>query len=340
MTARGDVQVFTTAVVCYLFLGGTGAGALVVLSALECLRLRELYSHRSTLDVRPLSSEVRETQTVRIRSRLFHNFVLPDDVFTCGWPLCFALLALGIACLLVDIGRPDRLLNLVSSFHPSSLSLGAYALVIALACAGFFLMCALFDTVRLRKWIVFALAFVGIVSGVVVAVYTGVLLQGLASVLFYQTPFLPIVFTISSLSCGIACVFLAAVFVESRWPFSFVLVRLSRIDGILIMLEALCLALYVSTMLINKEGGWDSAYALVAGDMAWIFWCGLVIVGLVVPFVLELFVTHSNSRTQFLWIAACVFVGGFILRWCMAGAADFDITQTASMLYGLGISGN
>ena len=301
---------FNMLTTCYLFLGGTGAGALAVLSVLECAR------------------------AFRWRS-----LVLPEEFFARSWPICAVSLAVGILCLLVDLGRPDRLLHLVVSPTPSALVVGSFALIVALACAGAFSVLALFDNLRVARGAVAALAVAGVGSAAVTAAYTGVLLQGLASVLFWQTPLLPAVFVLSSASCGIATAFLAAVFVETRHPHMRPLVRLARIDGVIVIVEAACLSAYVLLALAD-EGSAPAARALVLGEMAPVVWGVLAVCGLAVPLVLERFITHGNSRTQLLWIAALLLAGGFALRFCVVGASAYDVTQMPEALYGLSITGS
>lgn len=300
---------FSMLTTCYLFLGGAGAGALVLLCVLEVAR------------------ECR-----------WRGLVLPDDVFARCWLLCTGALALGILCLVVDVGRPDRLLNLVISPQATAMAVGALALAAALACACIFSACALFDGVRVARVVWNGLVVVGIVAGLVTATYTGVLLQSLASVLFWQTPLLSVVFVLSSLSCGAGFIFLAAAFVETRHPFVRQLARLARFDGVLIVLEAACLAAYL-VLALSSEGSTRAAEAMLFGDVAVVFWGGVVLCGLVAPFVLERFLTHSNSRSQLVWIAALVLVGGLALRWCMVQAGTYDVTQMSDVLFGLALVG-
>ncbi|MEG0419136.1 NrfD/PsrC family molybdoenzyme membrane anchor subunit, partial [Gordonibacter sp.] len=316
---RARSGMFSMLTTCYLFLGGTGAGALVVLSVLECANARR-----------------RAASPWGARTRFERACALPDEFFARGWPLCFVVLALGMLCLLVDLGRPDRLLGLLVSPQLSAISVGAYALVVALMCAGAFSLAALLDGVRGGPAAVYVLAGVGVVAGVVTMAYTGVLLQSLASVLFWQTPLLPLLFVLSSTSCGIACVFLSAAFVEARQPFVRPLVLLARIDGVIIVAEALCLAAYL-LLASAGEGTRLAVEALVAGVQAPLLWGGIVVGGMVLPFALERFITHGNSRTQFVWIAALLLVGGFTLRFCIVGVAAWDVTQMPDMLYGLSL---
>ena len=262
-------RVFNVLTTSYLFLGGTGAGALAVLCVLECARV------------------------LRWRA-----LAMPEEFFARAWPMCTVTLATGMLCLLVDLGRPDRLLGLFASPAPSVMAAGSFALVAALACAAAFSLGALLDTVRLPRAAVLALAAAGALSAAVTATYTGVLLESLASVLLW----------------------------------------LARIDGGIVVVEAGCLAAFVLLAFAGEETA-AAARALAFGELAPVFWGVLAVCGLAVPLVLERFLTHGNSRTQLLWIAALLLVGGFALRWCIVGAGAYDVTQMPEALYGLSTFG-
>ena len=111
---------FNVLTTSYLFLGGTGAGALAVLCVLECARV------------------------LRWRA-----LAMPEEFFARAWPVCAVTLATGMLCLLADLGRPDRLLGLLSSPTPSAMAAGSFALVAALACAAAFSLGALLDDAAL-----------------------------------------------------------------------------------------------------------------------------------------------------------------------------------------------
>lgn len=315
---------FNMLTTCYLFLGGAGAGALFMLGALECGNAKQRFGNTPD-DLLAATASPRQLRMA---------FTLPDDFFSRGWPLCFIALAVGMLCLLADLGRPDRIINLLTSPEPSAIAVGAYALVCSLLCAGAFSLLSLLETPPIPLAIIIVLAVASIASGLVTMVYTGVLLQSMASILFWQTPLLPTLFALSSLSCGIALTLLGTSFVEARYPFVRPIVWLCRIDTAVIALEAIVLTVYLAWGLIG-EGTKLSAEALIAGDLRWLFWAGLVVCGLVVPLVMERLVTHGNYRTQLLWIAAFLLAGGFILRYCFVGTAIYDVTQMPDLLYGL-----
>ncbi|WP_165054118.1 MULTISPECIES: NrfD/PsrC family molybdoenzyme membrane anchor subunit [unclassified Adlercreutzia] len=303
---------FNALTIGYLFLGGVGAGLCVVLSVLECAAV-----------CKPS------------RSCASAGFALPGDLFARGWTCCFVLLALGVTCLVSDVGRPDRLLGLFTSPHATALTVGSFALAATLVCSGALALALLLDAGGLSRAAVLGLSGTGAVAGMVTAAYTGVLLQSLPSVLAFRTPLIPVLFTLSSLSCGIACVFVIAAFTESRHPRLRPVFALARVDGVLILCEAAALAAFVLGALAG-EGTRLGAQELIACDMAGYFWGGLVICGLAIPFAMERLLTYGNARVQLLWIAACLLAGGLSLRFCVVGLAAFDVTQMPGALFGVG----
>ena len=302
-------------VVCYLFLGGTGAGLCLVLSVLGLLVPRSCLSTPPGVHLHP-SAAYRK-------------------LLGSGLVAAFVLLALGIVCLVADLGNAERMILLLVHPTASYLAVGSWALAACLALAAALGLAWL----GVGVWNVALVRVVHVVAGLaslVVMVYTGLLLQSLGAVPLWATPWLPALFAASSLSCGIACAFLGAVFVETRRPITRPLARLALVDGVLLVLEALVMAGYLAWAFAG-EGTALAAQALVAGDLRWAFWGGAVLCGLAVPFALERCLTHGNSRTQLLWIAAALLAGGFALRFCLVGAGAYDATQLPGLLFGLTI---
>lgn len=299
----------------YLFLGGTGAGLAAVLAALELAGPRWR---------RPSAAAGRVARTL----------ALPGELFARAWPACLVVLGAAVLCLVADVGRPDRLLALFASPAPTPMAVGAWALAATLAVAAAFSAAALLDGWAPPGGLMRAAAALGLAAGLIAAAYTGVLLSSLASVTAYQTPLLPAVFTLSSASCGLACVFAALVFVESRHAYVRTLGALSGADTVVVAAEAAALAAYVAWM-AQAPGARAAADALLAGEMAPLFWGGLVAVGLAAPLVLERFLTHGNARTQLLWASGCLLAGGLALRLCAVGLAAYDVTQMPELAFGL-----
>lgn len=318
---KGGAEVFNALIVCYLFLGGAGAGSLVVLCVFElanaCKASCAVESRRKLL---PLGSPERRS-------------VVPQELFARSWPICFVVLSAGMLCLAFDLGRFDRALSIFLTPQPSAMAIGAYGLVVALVCAGFFAVRALFNAPAVPRAATCIFGVAGIVAGIIVAAYTGVLLQSMASVLFWMNPLLPMLFCLSSLSTGIALVFLGLAFTDSRTPADHAVLWLARADVAVIVLELACLAAYM-LVASGSSGAKRSLEALVSGELMWYFWIGVIVCGLIVPALLDWFALWRNYRSQVLWVAALVLVGGLLLRICIVGAGAYDVTQDVHALYG------
>ena len=183
-----------TLAVGYLFLGGAGAGAIVVASVLDLALVRA-----------PFGTDAR---------------VSVDEAPPCERVAAFALLAgfaalaLGVLCLLFDLGRIDRVLDLFLRPSPTYLTVGSFALAVLAACGAFLTLVRFAYLPSVPRAAAVAVEAVAVAVGLVVMVYTGLLLQGLGAVALWRSPFVPVLFTLSSLSCGIAVVLVAAFFAD------------------------------------------------------------------------------------------------------------------------------
>lgn len=250
-------------------------------------------------------------------------------------------MTVGIACLFFDLGRSDRVVLLLISPALTHISVGAWALA-ATALLAALLLCAWnaasfcfpLGVVRALEALVLAAAFVSMA-------YTGLLLQGLNAVPLWGSVWLPVVFVLSSVSCGLAIVAAAAQVSDAAELFAAALRRLTAADAVVIAVEAVAAGLLVASVmqLANAQGAFDntatvaaaSATELLSGGSAWVFWGVFFAVGLAVPLVAEavLFVqSHRGGRIPAkasLAVSCCVLAGGFALRFCLiqAGAHPF-----------------
>ena len=326
------VWVFGSLVIGYLFLGGAGCGALVALSVMACLpgttdRFR-IPGHVGTQDQQYVAAWS-PTSGQRLS--------LPGDFFRRAWPLCTACIAAGVVCLVLDAGRPERLSNLLIYANASPVSVGAWALAVSLAVSVAFSYLTLFDHRPLPRAFSLVLGLAGVASGLVAAGYSGVLLTWLPSVAFWQTPLVSVVFTLSALSCGLALLFLAAAFTQTRQAILLPLTKLAQVDGLLILGEASALAALLLWGVWGSDASATSgpALALAAGDLAAPFWCGLVVLGLAVPVAMERRISFANMTPQLVWIGALVLLGGFLLRWLVVSSGAWDVTQISQVGWGM-----
>ena len=174
----------------------------------------------------------------------------------------------------------------------------------------------------LHRDIPVALDIVGSVLGLCVAVYTGCLLGVCKTFPLWNNALLPILFLVSAVSTGMASVLVAAII---RHPEEFNRVGvLKKFHFCLPIIELVLIASLCFITANDASGaGAASVAKLIAGTYAPAFWVLLVIVGLVLPTVLEtrmLFFTSREFETsrKAHWISFAsdvgVLVGGFVLR--------------------------
>lgn len=255
----------------YLFLGGMGAGAFVMAAVLFLI---DQTKHR---------------------------------LITCVsmWA-AFVSLAVGLLLLLLELITPARGLLMWQSFghFTSWMTYGAWG---AFAAMAVFVVSALLATRPVgvwlaNKWAWFAqhgmklrraLAGIGIALGAFVAVYTGMLLMDAGSVPLWNTPLLPLLFTVSAFDTGVALVELVAVAATKKDPLApRARTLMERVVVVLVIVEMLVLAVFLGSMLgadtQSAQGatGAASATLLTTGGLAGCFWGMVVACGLVVPLVM------------------------------------------------------
>ncbi|MCU7584266.1 polysulfide reductase NrfD [Adlercreutzia muris] len=285
-----------TFVVVYLFLGGCGAGVLLVTAAwsllFHCTKTRTFGQSRALW---------------ALTGRLYL--------------VSFTLLALSALCLLLDLGKPDRFFLLFLRPTPSLLSMGSFALLAALLVSG--CLAAVHELAwplssGLRK----GLEVLCAVLATVLMAYTGLYLALMEAVPLWNNAAVPVLFVLSSLSSGAAIVLLLVPF-SRDWPLLIGWIDgLHRAHRIVLGLELLALVAFLALAVANPF----AVPALVqlisfGGQGAW-FLAGFVLGGVVIPFgteALRLFLGRAASvaATEVL----CVF-GGLILRFCLVLAGS------------------
>jgi len=225
------------------------------------------------------------------------------NVVRTGYVLSLLMIAVCGMLLILDLGTPSRFLNMVMHFKFwDPMSIGAWMLGVfglfafvssALSLSG--------DEGRapLRRKI----SLVGIVFGFFLAGYTGVLLSATALPFWSDARLMGALFLASGASTGMAAISLLLYLSGDSAGEGFKKVK--RADRFAIMIEIVLLALFL--VLLGS-----AAAPLTTGAFAPLFWGGLVVVGLLVPLVLDLL---GGLRIPAVVPAILVLVGGFVLRY-------------------------
>ena len=227
-------------------------------------------------------------------------------------------LGIGLVMLMLDaeagLHNPLRFFWLIA--NPGSvMTLGVYFICVFMPVA---LVSALLEVLKkpVPKW----LTWIGIVFAFAVAAYTGFLLGVVKAFPLWNNAVLPILFVVSALSAGLAATSLVGLLVDRERFEQMWLIKKSHV--ILSAIEMVVLATMLVIVSAGSVEGAASVYSLVAGQYAPAFWGGIVLLGLVAPFLIEgypVFIakrveTSTTSMVVSVIGEAGVLVGGFLLR--------------------------
>jgi len=149
-------------------------------------------------------------------------------------------------------------------------------------------------------------------------VYTGFVLGVIKAIPFWSSGFLAWLFLFSGLSTGAMTASLVFSIVKLAGGEGTVqhLANLATFNFFLIILEAIVLGTYLNVMKSRAPG---SVKTLTRGKLAKAFWGGVVLAGLIVPFVVEALKSFVPSSPGPLLVLSLIggitcLVGGYMLR--------------------------
>lgn len=227
--------------------------------------------------------------------------------------LAITLLAGGLAVLVLDLGRPDRLI--VAMTHYNFKSIFAWNI---------FLYTGLFAVVALYLWTMFERRMNGYTNraGLLALFWRLVLTTGTGSIFGflvarepYDSALLAPLFIAMSFSYGLAVfvlVLMAACRGSDRPLGDVLLGRLRKLLGVFIAAVLYFVAVHhLANLYVARHHDAEHFILLGGGVYTALFWVGQILVGGVVPLVLLFAPKASRSRGTLAGACACVVVGGF-----------------------------
>jgi formate-dependent nitrite reductase membrane component NrfD len=227
------------------------------------------------------------------------------------------LVLIGVLLLVIDLGNQLWAWHLFVVFLPlSPMSLGSWILllwsILAVALTALW-FAELFEPeeaatglfARVASWLrplspaAGVLAWIEFVLSVLLIAYTGVLLSSTSREL-WSTVLLPVLFVVSAISTGMAATLLVAVLLGREIP-----PRLGQAAAILEVYEAVALIAFLVAV---------PAGLLISGPLSLFFWIGVIGIGMLIPFVLELATWKTSPTALVLTMAFSVLFGGLVLR--------------------------
>jgi formate-dependent nitrite reductase membrane component NrfD len=272
-------------IAAYLFLAGTGAGAMIV-------------------------GIVGDFLGYVVSAKIALAFGVP-------------LVALSTLFLIMDLGHPEKFFT--AMMHPSTswISRGFFIISALLIAGG--LNVALWvwpfgsvldGNLRLRM----ALEIIVLVLAVATCIYTGILIGIVVSRPFWNNPLLPVLFLISAISTGIGGLFFITPIVRSALGIrgaetQTFLTHLESIDMVLVLVEAIIIYLYL-TLVYDRAP--EAASLLLKGKLSGLFWGGFLGAGLLIPVAIEFFswMNREGASQPLAPLVAGVLLlfGGFLMR--------------------------
>jgi len=226
--------------------------------------------------------------------------------------LAIALLAGGLTVLMLDLGRPDRLIIAMTYLNPKSV----FAWNVLLY-TGFFTFVAVYLWTMMDKTKVTYTKEAGMAAFIwrlVLTTGTGSIFGFLVAREPYSTALLAPMFIIMSFAYGMALYLLVliAAYTGSGRPLGdAILQRLGRLLGVFVAAALYFVFVYhLTNLYFTKQHAVEKFILLDGGIYTTMFWLGQIIIGGVLPLIILLNAKLRASRT--LLVAAClmIVVGG------------------------------
>jgi len=225
--------------------------------------------------------------------------------------LALALLAGGLAVLVLDLGRPDRLI--VAMTHYNFKSIFAWNIFLY---TGFFAVVALYLWTMFERRMNHHAGRVGLVAffwRLILTTGTGSILGFLVARDAYNSALLAPLFIIMSFSFGLA-IFILVLMAACRWTGralgDAVLRRLKNLLGVFVGAVLYFVAIHhLTNLYIARQHDLERFFLLEGGIYTGLFWLGQVLVGSLLPLALLFTPALERSRRAVSAAAACVILG-------------------------------
>jgi formate-dependent nitrite reductase membrane component NrfD len=167
--------------------------------------------------------------------------------------------------------------------------------------------------------------FFRVVAGILafgVAIYSGFVIGFVNGIKFWNSAIMPLLVVLGGLAGGMAILLPAASMMAPAGlvPFTFANYQTFAVLGLIAYTASIFIHLWVSTY--NGPAARDSAILLLKGNMAGLFWILIILIGIIIPLILEITV---GTNTVLLCVnAALVLIGNLTLRYSIIKAGRYS----------------
>ncbi len=240
-------------------------------------------------------------------------------------------LMLGLFALFLDLHHKPYFWRLYTTIRlESPMSWGAWTLMIITP------LSIIWAALHIREWFpkwdwkydwiknlekIFAgykklIAWAMVVLGLILGIYTGILFSAFNARPLWNTSILGPLFLASGLSAGAAMVMLISKNHEERKLFA-------KIDLIVIAVELFFIIHMFMGFMASTQVQQDAAQIFLGGELTAPFWIFVVVLGMIVPAVLEI-MELRKIKIPVVVPAVLILFGSFMLRWLISNAGQIS----------------
>jgi polysulfide reductase chain C len=148
-----------------------------------------------------------------------------------------------------------------------------------------------------------------------VAIYSGFVVGYVGAIKLWNSAIIPILFVVAGITGGLAVLLLTNVGDNIRGE------EVATVMRAVLIGYAIFVAIYIWVATYESPDARDSVRRMLKGNVAPVFWAGVVLLGIVIP-VIMLFAAPSVSGV-ILTAAICVIIGGICLRYSILKAGVY-----------------
>jgi formate-dependent nitrite reductase membrane component NrfD len=150
-----------------------------------------------------------------------------------------------------------------------------------------------------------------------VAAYSGFVVGYVSCIKLWHSAIMPVLFIIAGLTCG-AAVLMVISSVSGVPKFD----TIKNITLYLISTNIIIVALHLWVSTYNSSTARNSVMAIISGDLAWLFWLTVVLIGTVIPLIFTFF---SSAGSSAILVVNAIFVlaGNLALRFLILRAGMY-----------------
>jgi formate-dependent nitrite reductase membrane component NrfD len=160
---------------------------------------------------------------------------------------------------------------------------------------------------------------VNMALGIMLGIYTGILLSALGARPFWSSAALGVLFLFSGLSSSAALVHMIASRVDERE-------LLARADNVFLSVELVVLGLFLIGLVTSTQAHLDAARLVLGGPFTAVFWVLVVGLGIAIPLILQVLAVSHVTRHNAV-VPGLVLTGGLILRFVIVYAGQYSHWQ-------------